>query len=92
MNISQDYGANWKTIYGGNVWGVSVFNDRPETIYVGTPDGLYVSTNSGSAFKEVVGIPFRNCRRVTFDPADPASIFVTTFGGGVWRGPAAGIK
>ena len=92
LNVSQDYGANWKTIYGGNVWGVSVFNDRPETMYAGTPDGLYVSTNSGSAWKEVVGIPFRNCRRVTFDPADPTSIFVTTFGGGIWHGPAAGIK
>ena len=34
-------------------------------------------------------LPFANIQRVTFDRADPATMFVTTFGGSVWRGPVA---
>jgi hypothetical protein len=37
----------------------------------------------------MMGLPFSNAQRVTFDPADPDRIYVTTFGGSVWRGPAA---
>ena len=33
-------------------------------------------------------LPFANIQRVEFDPADEATIHVTTFGGSVWRGPA----
>ena len=30
----------------------------------------------------------RNAQRVTFDPKDESIIYVSTFGGSVWRGPA----
>lgn len=90
IEVSQDAGAHWRSIYGGNVWAVSVFNDKPQVIYAGTPSGLFLSVNGGGGWKQVMGIPFRNCRRVTFDPADDTKIYVTTFGGGVWHGPAAG--
>jgi len=33
-------------------------------------------------------LPFSNVQRVTFDPADDSLIYVATFGGSVWRGPA----
>jgi hypothetical protein len=33
-------------------------------------------------------MPFRNAQSVTFDPRDDSIIFVSTFGGGVGRGPA----
>jgi hypothetical protein len=36
----------------------------------------------------VPGIPFAGCQRVAFDPANAGTLWVTTFGGGVWRGPA----
>ncbi len=36
-----------------------------------------------------MSLPFANAQRVRFDPADPSVIYVTTFGGSVWRGPAA---
>jgi hypothetical protein len=31
------------------------------------------------------GPPFRHTHRVTPDPQDPDTIYVTTFGGGVWK-------
>ena len=62
---------------------------RSDTVYTGvTTHGLFVSHDAGSSWQEVRGIPFTGCQRVAFDPADPAAIWVTTFGGGVWKGTA----
>ncbi len=62
---------------------------RPATVYLGaTKHGLFVSHDAGASWREVPGIPFTGCQRVAFDPADPAALWVTTFGGGVWKGPA----
>jgi len=62
---------------------------RPDTIYAGaTTHGLFVSHDAGASWREVPGIPFTACQRVGFDPADPSVIWVTTFGGGVWKGLA----
>jgi hypothetical protein len=33
-------------------------------------------------------MPFRNAQRVNFDSKDDSVIYVYTFGGSVWRGPA----
>ena len=33
-------------------------------------------------------LPFSNIHRVVFDPSNEAMIYVTTFGGSIWRGPA----
>ncbi|HEY5918079.1 MAG TPA: hypothetical protein VIU13_11780, partial [Chryseolinea sp.] len=53
---------------------------------------------TGSAYKSldaktwerIPGYNFKWGRRVEFDPQDPQKIFILTFGGGVWYGPAAG--
>jgi hypothetical protein len=36
-----------------------------------------------------MSLPFANAQRVSFDPRDPDRIFVSTFGGSVWEGPAS---
>ena len=60
---------------------------RPATVYVGaTKHGLFVSHDAGDSWREVPGIPFTACQRVAFDPQDPDALWVTTFGGGVWKG------
>jgi hypothetical protein len=38
----------------------------------------------------VRGYNFKWGHRVIVDPVQPGSIYVTTFGGSVWHGPAAG--
>jgi hypothetical protein len=35
-----------------------------------------------------MSLPFANAQRVTFDPEDDSVIYVSTFGGSVWKGPA----
>jgi photosystem II stability/assembly factor-like uncharacterized protein len=97
---SVDDGRTWRRALGedqlsqalstyAHVLFVTVDPSRPTTIYAGaTTHGLFVSHDAGESWQEVPGIPFAGCQRVAFDPADPAALWVTTFGGGVWTGPA----
>jgi hypothetical protein len=59
------------------------------TLCEGAPGpGLWLSRDNGATFKPMAGLPFSNAQRVVADPANDAAIFVTTFGGSVWHGPA----
>jgi hypothetical protein len=51
--------------------------------------GLYLSKDSGKTFTQFKGLPFGGPTRVCFDPTNDDVIYVATFGGSVWRGPAA---
>ena len=63
---------------------------RPERVWVSTGShGLLVSADAGRSFKEVKGVPFRGINRVTVDPTDHETIWCSSFGGGIWRGPAS---
>ncbi len=44
----------------------------------------------GASWKRHEGIPFGSIHRLHFDPRDSSKIAVTTFAGGVWKGPAFG--
>lgn len=70
---------------------VTVDEQNPERVYLGaTTHGLFLSEDGGETWREVLGIPFTACQRVTIDPQDRGIIWVSTFGGGVWKGPAEG--
>ena len=49
--------------------------------------GLYLSRDDGEPWQPFSTLPFRNIQRVTFDPARPREIILTTFGSSVLRGP-----
>jgi photosystem II stability/assembly factor-like uncharacterized protein len=92
---STDGGTNWERLgrQGSEHFGAYLHPKRPGWIYMtlteGAPGaGLWLSRDNGATWKPMTGLPFSNAQRVTFDPADPDRIYVTTFGGSVWRGPA----
>ena len=59
------------------------------TLTEGAPGaGLWLSRDSGRTWRSFDELPFANIQRVEFDPADEERIYVTTFGGSIWRGPA----
>jgi hypothetical protein len=58
------------------------------TLTEGAPgDGLSLSQDDGKTWRGFDELPFSNIQRVEFDRADENSIYATTFGGSVWKGP-----
>jgi len=92
---SEDGGRTWRRIgrQGRQTFGGYFHPSHDGWIYMtlteGAPGpGLWLTRDNGSTWKAFEGLPFSNVQRVRFDPSDSARIYVTTFGGSVWRGPA----
>lgn len=93
-----DGGKTWKKFDidwppGGPSWQhpkyPSIDPYNPDRVWVSTgTHGTLVTTDAGKTWKPVKGIPFKGVNRITVDPADHEVIWVSTFGGGIWRGPA----
>jgi len=91
-------GTGWTEIWNKDsvvsVTYVSYVTGATPLLYVTTfDDGLWVSANPNAAtptFAKVTGFPFARARRVFQDPSrTDGTIWVTTQGGGLWRGTAA---
>jgi photosystem II stability/assembly factor-like uncharacterized protein len=85
---TTDGGATWTQLLEETRFGGYLHPNRPGWIYA-TMDGLWLSKDNGKTFSELKGCPFRGSTRVMVDPADDDVIYVSTFGGSVWRGPAS---
>jgi photosystem II stability/assembly factor-like uncharacterized protein len=92
---TTDGGETWKRVSreSHEVFGATVHPKRPDWVYMclceGAPShGLWLSKDGGESWEPFIGIPFRNIQRVSFDPDDDSIIYVCTFGGSVWKGPA----
>jgi len=97
-------GGLYKTTDGGETWGrvarearetfgATVDPRRPDWVYMALCEGapgpaLWLSKDGGETWEAFWGLPFRNVQRVSFDPDDESIIYVCTFGGSVWKGPA----
>ena len=91
-----DGGASWERIgrQGSEHFGAFLHPKKKGWIYMtlceGPPGaGLWLSKDDGATWTAMNGLPFSNVQRVAFDPANENVIYVTTFGGSVWRGPAS---
>jgi len=96
---TTDGGKTWRQVWRDGSGGfppaevqpmfVTIHPDDSKVLYLGTDGhGLFISKDAGESWKCVEGLPFSSVHRVAFDPDDHSKIVVTTFGGGVWRGPA----
>lgn len=92
---TRDGGRTWTLLArkGPEHFGAALSPHHKGWIYMtlceGAPGaGLWLSRDDGQTWNPFNDLPFRNIQRVTFDPADPATIYLSTFGGSVWRGPA----
>jgi photosystem II stability/assembly factor-like uncharacterized protein len=93
---TKDGGATWKLLArkGPEHFGAYPHPKRPGWIFMTLTEdapgaGLWLSKDGGATWAAMDGLPFANAQRVAFDPADENVIYVTTFGGSVWRGPAS---
>ncbi len=91
--LSEDGGQTWRCIFGGSqhAYDITVDPKDPKTLYLcGFDYAAFRSTDAGKTWSKIKGYNFKWGHRVVLDPVNPQMIYITTFGGSVWHGPAAG--
>ena len=91
--LSIDGGQNWRPVFtqAQHVYDVAIDPKSPQTLYIcGFDAAAYRSTDAGLSWARIRGYNFKWGHRVMIDLNDAAKIYITTFGGSVWHGPAAG--
>ncbi len=92
---TTDGGETWQRVAqeGPQHFGAYLHPARPGWVYMTLTEGapghsLWLSKDNGDTWRPMESFPFSNPQRVEFDPADPDTIYVLTFGASVLRGPA----
>ena len=90
--LSTDNCKTWKQVLGKDQYIHDItYDPRNNTYYAcGFSSSAYRSEDRGETWTRIRGYNFKWGQRVDPDPRDPNKIFVITFGGGVWYGPAKG--
>ena len=91
---SEDDGKTWSAVLkeDPHIHDIT-YDPRTNVFYAcGFNSSAYRSEDSGRTWQRITGYNFKWGKRVEPDPRDPEKIFVITFGGGVWHGPARGDK
>ena len=91
--MSADGGASWAKIFSQSehVYDVTLDPRNPDILYnAGFETGAWRSVDRGRTWQRIRGFNFKWGHRVAPDPADAGRVYITTFGGSVWHGPAAG--
>jgi photosystem II stability/assembly factor-like uncharacterized protein len=96
LYYTQDGGLSWHRIgrEGPQTFG-GYFHPAHDgwmymTLTEGAPGaGLWITRDHGQTWAAFDDLPFSNIQRVVFDAHQEDYIYVTTFGGSVWRGRAA---
>jgi photosystem II stability/assembly factor-like uncharacterized protein len=92
---TEDGGQSWQRIgrQGPQTFGGYFHPKNDGWIYMTLTEdapgaGLWLTRDNGRTWQAFDDLPFANIQRVEFDPADDTRLYITTFGGSVWRGPA----
>jgi photosystem II stability/assembly factor-like uncharacterized protein len=91
--LSTDAGAAWRNVLSKDqhVYDVTIDARRPSVLYAaGFEASAWRSTDRGETWHRIPGYNFKWGHRVIPDPLDAGRIYVTTYGGSVWHGPAGG--
>lgn len=91
--LSDDSGKSWKNVLhrDQHIYDVTVDPRNGNTLYAaGFESSAWRSTDRGLHWTRISGFNFKWGHRVMPDLEDPSMIYITTFGGGVWHGPARG--
>jgi hypothetical protein len=91
--LSDDGGHEWRHVLSQDqhVYDITVDPRDPRVLYAcGFESSAWRSTDRGETWQRIRGFNFKWGHRVIPDPHDAGRIYITTFGGSVWYGPAAG--
>ncbi len=91
--LSEDGGLTWRSVLDRDqhIYDVTVDSRDPKTLYAcGFESSAWRSSDRGETWQRIRGYNFKWGHRVIPDPLDARMIYITTYGGSVWHGPAAG--
>ncbi|MBL0745289.1 WD40/YVTN/BNR-like repeat-containing protein [Chryseolinea lacunae] len=89
---SDDDGQHWTAVLPRDQHIHDITFDARTNIHYacGFNGSAYRSGDEGATWTRIKGYNFKWGKRVDPDPADTSRIYIVTFGGGVWHGPARG--
>jgi len=91
--LSTDSGKSWHRVLSKDqhVYDVTIDLRNPRILYAsGFESSAWRSTDRGETWTRIKGYNFKWGHRVIPDPYNSKMIYITTFGGSVWYGPAEG--
>ncbi len=91
--LSTDAGKTWKCVLDKDqyIYDVTVDPRDPNLLYAcGFSSSAWRSQDRGMTWTRIKGFNFKWGHRVIPDPRNADMIFVSTFGGSIWYGPAKG--
>ncbi len=91
---TTDGGKTWKQTFDDRMRVNSAGMDpmRPDILYINTfQNAAYRSDDSGNTWKRIEGYRFKWGQRAIPDINNPGMLYLTTYGGSVFYGPAGGI-
>jgi photosystem II stability/assembly factor-like uncharacterized protein len=91
--VSTDGGKSWRNTLSRDqyIYDVTVDPSDPRILYAcGFSSSAWRSEDRGETWRRIRGFNFKWGHRVIPDPFDRAKIYITTYGGSVWHGPAQG--
>jgi photosystem II stability/assembly factor-like uncharacterized protein len=90
--LSADDGKTWRQTLATDqhIHDITIDTRNNSWYACGFNGSAYRSDDRGETWNRLKGYNFKWGKRVEPDPDDPEKIYVITFGGGVWHGPAKG--
>ena len=91
--LSTDGGTSWRSVLAADqhVYDVTIDPRNASVLYAcGFESSAWRSTDRGESWQRIRGYNFKWGHRVVPDPVNPDRIYVATYGGSLWQGPAAG--
>jgi uncharacterized repeat protein (TIGR01451 family) len=77
--------------YGGVVPALAIDPSTPSTLYAGTDEGVYKSTDSGDTWAPAnVGLSNEHVSSLAIDPRNPSTLYAAVYSGGVFRSTDSG--
>ncbi|HUU26625.1 MAG TPA: hypothetical protein VM123_02330 [archaeon] len=91
---TEDGGKTWKQVFReqAHVYAAAVDSRNPGTVFINTfNSAAFRSDDRGENWRRLEGYNFKWGHRPVPDPNNPGMLYLTTFGGSVYYGPADGV-
>jgi photosystem II stability/assembly factor-like uncharacterized protein len=91
--LSTNGGTAWRQALDKDqhVYDITIDPNDHRILYAsGFEASAWRSNDQGESWQRIRGFNFKWGHRVIPDPVDPSKVYITTYGGSVWHGPAQG--